>query len=333
MEESDQVVPLLAYPDDTAGGLMTTDYAAVRAAVTAGTALDTLRLLSEQGREPGTVFALDDEGRLVGQLSVRRLALARPNTLVADLMAPVPSCALVDTDQEECARLREHYDLPEVPVTSPDGLLIGVIPASALQDVAEREATEDMFRIAGMPGERLFGPKRRSVRSRLPWLTINLGTTFLAAAVVGLFQSTIAKAVVLAAFLPVVAGQGGISGTQTLTLVVRSIAMGELTGPRARRVLAREATLGALHGVLLGIMVGVVAFLWHGNIALSLVLGLAMLGNMLVAGFVGAAVPLLLRWLGFDPAVSAAVVVTTATDVMGFFFFLGLATLAINRLS
>ena len=174
------------------------------------------------------------------------------------------------------------------------------------------------------------GPLSASIRTRLPWLTVNLGTTFLAAATIALFESTLAQVVVLAAFLPVVAGQGGIGGTQTLTLIVRAIALGELVGVGARRLLTREAVLGLVHGVWLGVLVALIAILWKQNLALGLVLGTAMLGNMLIAGAVGAAVPLFLRRTGVNPAVVSAVVVTTITDVFGFLLFLGIASASIN---
>ena len=187
-----------------------------------------------------------------------------------------------------------------------------------------------MLQVASVAGESADGPISESIRTRLPWLTVNLGTTFLAAATVALFESTLAQVVVLAAFLPVVAGQGGIGGTQTLTLIVRAIALGELVGVSAARLLVREAVVGLIHGIFLGVLVAVTAMLWKQNPGLGLVLGLAMLGNMLIAGVVGAGVPLLLRRIGVDPAVASAVVVTTVTDVFGFLLFLGIATAAIT---
>ena len=190
--------------------------------------------------------------------------------------------------------------------------------------------TRQMLQVASVAGESIDGPLTASIRTRLPWLTVNLATTFLAAATVGLFESTLVQVVVLAAFLPVVAGQGGIGGTQTLTLIVRAIALGELVGIGARRLLAREAVLGLLHGVWLGVLVAVIAILWKQNLGLGLVLGVAMLGNMIIAGSVGAAVPLFLRRIGVDPAVSSAVIVTTFTDVFGFLLFLGIASASIN---
>ena len=171
-----------------------------------------------------------------------------------------------------------------------------------------------------------------AVRTRLPWLTVNLGTTFLAAATISLFESTLAQVVILAAFLPVVAGQGGIGGTQTLTMIVRSIALGELMGVGSVRLLAREAFLGLLHGVWLGMLVGIIGLLWTRNPGLGMVLGLAMVGNMVIAGLAGAGVPLFLRRIGVDPPVASAVVVTTFTGVVGFLFVLCIATVAISLL-
>jgi magnesium transporter len=331
MANSTDVAPLMAYPDDVAGGLMTTEYVAVLAGTTPAVALDGLRLIDEEHGDVPTVFVVDLGRRLRGWVSLRRLALARPHQVVSELMEPAVSVS-ASVDQEACARLVRRYDLSQLPVTDENGVLIGVIRADDLTDVAAEEATEDMFRMAGMQGERVLGSFGRSVRTRLPWLTVNLLTTFAAAGVVALFESTIERLAVLAVFLPVVAGQGGIGGTQALTLVVRGIALGELTGPTARRLLIHETLLGGLHGLILAVLVGAVGLVWVDSPILALVLAIAMLGNMLVAGIVGAAVPLLLRTLRQDPAVSSAVVVTTATDVAGFFLFLGLATLFIDRL-
>jgi magnesium transporter len=211
--------------------------------------------------------------------------------------------------------------------------LVGIITWDDVADILEEEATEDMYKLAGISGERVFGPLRVSLRNRLPWLSINLATTFLAAMVINLFESTVARVAVLAVFLPVVAGQGGIGGTQTLTLVVRSMVLREISGRRSEfRLLVRELYLGILHGLLMAVMVGVVAYFWKGSYMLGIVLALAMLGNMIIAGLTGAGIPLLLARLKIDPAVASAVIVTTFTDVAGFFLFLGFATILIRFL-
>ncbi len=332
MIDSAEVSELLQYQDDTAGGLMTPDYPVVLETTTTPNALDQLRLLGPDAEDINSVLVVDTEHRLVGSLSVTRLALARANMVVGGIMDREINSVVAATDQEECARVMQRYNLNLLPVVDGEGRLAGVVLAEDLMDVVAEEATEDMFRIASVGGERIAGPLTNSLRRRLPWLYINLATAFLAAVMVSLFEDTIAKMVALAVFLPVVASQGGIGGTQTVTLVVRSMALGEVPRRLGLRLLARELALGLIHGVALGIVVGFVAYLWKGNFTLGLVLGLAMLGNMLVAGMFGAGVPLLLRHLKMDPAVSSAVFVTTFTDVIGFVLFLGLAAAFIDHL-
>jgi len=332
MVDSAEVTELLQYQDDTAGGLMTPDYPVVNEKTTTPNALDQLRLLGEDAEDINSVLVIDDDQRLVGSLSITRLALARSSAVVGDIMDRDINSVTAETDQEECAKVMQRYNLDLLPVLDSEGRLSGVIMDDDLVDVVVEEATEDMFRIASVGGERIAGPLTNSLRSRLPWLYINLATAFLAAVMVSLFETTITRVVALAVFLPVVASQGGIGGTQTVTLVVRSMALGEVPRRLGLRLLARELALGLIHGVALGIVVGIVAYLWKGNVTLGLVLGLAMLGNMLVAGMFGAGVPLLLRQLRMDPAVSSAVFVTTFTDVIGFVLFLGLAAIFVEHL-
>ena len=332
MRAAPLVQSLLLYPDDTAGGLMTLDFPVVSEDTNPALVLDRLRLLGPAAETIDSVLVVNADNRLVGSVGLVRLALARPTSPIRAIMdSPVPSVP-VATDQEECARLMARYNLSRLPVVDDQGRLTGVILGEDILDVVQEEATEDMFRIAGVGEERVMGTLGRSLRSRTPWLLINLATAFLAALMISLFESTIARVVALAVFLPVVAGQGGIAGTQTVTLVVRGMALGEVPRQQGLKILGRELVLGAVHGLVLGVIVGLVALAWKGNPALGLVLGLAMLGNMLVAGLAGAGMPLLLRQLGQDPAVSSAVFVTTFTDVIGFLLFLGLAALAIGFL-
>ena len=333
MAEAAVVTPLLAYADETAGGLMTPEYPVVLDHVTAGMALDTLRLMGQDAEEFTTIFVIDREDKLLGSLSIARLALARPDMLVTDIAHPEVISVTDETDQEQCARLMERYNLVHLPVIDDEQRLIGIIRLGDVVDVVEEEATEDMYRIAGIAGERVTGPWINSVRLRLPWLYINLGTAFLGALVISFFESTIDKVAALAVFLPVVAGQGGIGGTQTLTLIVRSMALGETTGRSGLHLMAREVLLGLIHGLLLAVGVGLIGYLWKGNAILGVVVGVAMLGNMVVAGLAGSGVPLLLRRLNLDPAVSSAIFVTTFTDVLGFLLFLGLAAALVDSLT
>ena len=321
---------LLEHRNDTAGALMIPEFPTVNSHDPALSALHNLRALERDRYQFTHVFVLDD-GELVGQVNMVDLALSQDDTPVQSIVEPVLATVDVSTSAEECARLRRHYNVTQLPVVE-EGRVIGVIPAQLLLTAAVEEDTRQMLQPSGVAGETLDGPLLGSIRTRLPWLTINLGTTFLAAAMISLFESTLAQVVVLAAFLPVVAGQGGIGGTQTLTLIVRAMALGELVGVNAGRLLAREALLGVINGVWLGLLVAAIAFVWQRNPSLGLVLGAAMLGNMIIAGTVGAAIPLLLRRLGVDPAVASAIVVTTFTDVFGFLLFLGIATAALNML-
>jgi magnesium transporter len=248
-------------------------------------------------------------------------------------MSPSPHSVATTTDQEEAAAVLRENELLSVPVVDEEGCLVGVLTWDDVADIIEEEATEDMYKLAGITGERVSGPIRLSLRNRLPWLSVNLATTFLAALVIAAFESTIARVVALAAFLPVVAGQGGIGGTQTLTLVVRGMVLREISGTRSQiRLVLREIALGLLHGLVMALIVGAVAYLWKGSYILGVVLGLAMLGNMVIAGLAGAGIPLLLSRLKIDPAVASAVIVTTCTDIAGFFLFLGLATLFLHLL-
>ncbi len=314
----------LAHASDVAGALMVADFPMVDLDERVQEARERLRSLDENRAMFSHVLVRDEAEGFIGQVSMVDLALAENETPLKSMATSVVAIVDTDTSVEECARLQHHYSLTHLPVVE-DGEVIGVILGESLVSAAVEEDTRQMMRVASVAGEVVDGPISGSIRTRLPWLTVNLGTTFLAAATVSLFESTLAQVVALAAFLPVVAGQGGIGGTQTLTLIVRAMALGELVGIGAARILVREVILGILHGIWLGLLVAVIAFFWKQNLGLGLVLGLAMFGNMIIAGTVGAGVPLLLRRLGVDPAVASAVVVTTFTDVFGFLLFLGIA--------
>jgi magnesium transporter len=236
----------------------------------------------------------------------------------------------VDTDQEEVARLFSQYHYMALPVLELDGRLVGVVEATQVIDVLREEATEDMQRMVGVSGEEsAFTPWRRALGMRLPWLYVNLATAFLAAAVIAVFEDTLARWTALAVFLPVIAGQGGNSGMQALTVTIRSMALGELSGPTARRVLAKELLMSLVNGLAFGLTVGLVGWLWKGSFLLGVIVALAMFLNILAASAAGVLIPLALRAARADPALSSSIFLTTVTDVAGFFFFLGLAALLI----
>lgn len=337
MEVAEDVAPLLEYDDRDAGGLMTPKFVALRETMTVTQAMAFIRDWAEQTqRSPEDIhfiFVVDYRDVLRGGLSLAQLVLAQPNQRIVQFMDRELISVADDTDQEQAARLMERYSIRNLPVVNRSNELVGVLKLEDMVDVLEDEATEDMYRMIGVDEqEKVLGPFWRSVRSRLPWLVVNLATAMLAGAVVTMFQSTIAQVIALAAFLPVIAGQGGIAGTQTLTLIVRSLALGEVSPANAKRLLLKEVGLGLVHGLTLGLLVGVIAFLWKGNAFLGLVVGVSMLANLVVAGVSGVVVPLGMRAMRLDPALSSAVAVTTMTDVIGFLVYLGLASAAIGYL-
>ena len=336
MEAANEVAPLMAYEDEDAGGLMTPEFIAIQENVTVSQAMSFIRAWAEEfgSSNISQVFIVDDDGVMTGTASLSQLVLARPFQYVSLIMNRDVISVSASTDQEEVARIMERYDIHRLPVVDEFNRIIGMVIIDDIIDVFEDEATEDMFRMIGVDeGERALGPFWRSVRSRLPWLCVNLATAIAAGLMITLYQSTLTRAVALAAFLPVIAGQGGIAGTQTLTLIVRSIALGELATGNAKRLLLKEVGLGLIHGIAVGLLVGGIAFAWKGNPWLALVAGLAMTANMIVAGISGVLVPLGFRALKIDPALASAVAVTTATDVIGFFIYLGLATLMITLIA
>ena len=333
MEAAAEVAPLMAYEDDGAVGLMTPEFIAIHETVTVSQAMSFIRTWAEEygAANISQVFLVDNDGVVTGTASLSQLVLARPFHDVSLIMNRDVISVATGTDQKEVARIMKRHDIHRLPVVDDANRIVDMVVIDDIIDVFEHEATEDMFRMIGVDqGERALGPFWRSVRSRLPWLCVNLATAIAAGLVITLYQSTMIQAVALAAFLPVIAGQGGIAGTQTLTLIVRSIALGELATGNAKRLLLKEAGLGLIHGIVVGLLVAGIAFAWKGNPWLALVVGLAMTANMMVAGVSGVLVPLGLRALKIDPGLASAVAVTTATDVIGFLIYLGLATLMIT---
>ncbi|MBX3050584.1 MAG: magnesium transporter [Caldilineaceae bacterium] len=327
MEEADDVAPLLAYPEDTAGGIMNTPRHMLRRQMTAAQAMSFLREHYADEHDLYYLYVLDRHRRLVGIVSLRALVLALPDQTLDEIMDRDVLTVRAEADQEEVARLLARYNLLALPVVDEEDHLLGLVSVDDVVDVLEEEATEDIYRLAQVSGDaEIFSPIHRSVGNRLPWLVVNMGTAFLASSVVALFEGTIAQAALLAAFMPIVAGQGGNAGTQTMTIMIRSLALGELELRDTWRALLHEIIVGLIHGLVIGLCVGLIAWFWKGNAVLGMVIGAAMLGNLLVAAFAGVLIPMLLRWLNIDPALASGVFVTTATDVLGFGLFLGLAS-------
>jgi magnesium transporter len=332
-EESAPMRKLLTYAPDTAGGLMQTELVSVFPENTIGEAVQKVREYAPRVGEIISVYVTDPQGYLKGLVSLRSLILEKPESKVSDVMEHNVIAAQVDMDQEKVAVLFRKYDFFSLPVVDYDNRLLGRILIDDIVDVIEEEASEDIYRLAGVDKEEHVDDSAgRSIRLRLPWLAINLLTAILAASVVGLFQGTIQKVVALAVFMPIVAGMGGNAGTQSLTVIIRGLALGELSLSNAKRVLIKEILTGIFNGILLGVLMAVLAYYYVGMPMLGVVLGLAMICNMFMAALAGTSSPLLLKWLKVDPALASGVIVTTFTDVTGFFSFLGLATLFIHFL-
>jgi magnesium transporter len=324
--ESAQVESLLEYSDKTAGRIMNPQVFALNEDLTVGEAITEL----QNARDVEMVFYLyvvDARRHLVGVTSLRRLLLVSPETPLKRIMATDVTSVRVDTYQEEVARQVASYNLLAVPVVDEENKLVGVVTVDDVIDVIKDEATEDLLRLAGVSGdERISTPAAESLRKRLPWLGINLVTAFLAASVVALFEGTIQQVTALAVFMPIVAGMGGNAATQTLTVVVRGLALGELAWGNARSALTKEAVVGLGNGLVLGSVAAGVAWLTKGDPMIGLLLGMAMVLNMFVAATAGTLIPLGLKALKVDPALGSSVFITTFTDVVGFASFLGLAT-------
>jgi magnesium transporter len=331
MKERAEVERLLPYADTSAGGLMMPVPIVLRPWMTAEDAINLLRREKPDTDIVYYLFVVDENDRLVGVVSLRQLVIADPDTPIGQIMDPQVIHVGPDTDQEEVARLMEHYDLLALPVVDRDRRLLGMVLIEDVVDVIEEEATEDMFRMVGLSEEeRALGPVSESVRLRLPWLIVNLYTAFLAGWVVSLFEDSIAKVAALAAIMPVISGQGGNDGIQTVTVIIRSLALGEIHIHDVFRLLRKQILIALANGVVIGGLTGLTVILWKGNAALALIAAVAMVLNMIVAGIFGVIIPITLKLLRRDPAQASGVILTTFTDVCGFFIFLGLATLLLN---
>lgn len=323
----DAIDQLLRYNQQTAGGLMTAHVVTVMQLDHVGLALEAVRRQAEELDDVGEVFVVDSERRLVGRLAFKHLVVTAPWRLVRDVMEPAPFSMPPETDQEAVARLMARYDLSALPVVDASGRLLGQVTYDDVIDVAQEEATEDLLRFGGVsPDEELGGRWRAAVRSRLPWLYINLLTAFLAGSVVVYFQSAIERIGSLAVWMSIVAGMGGNAGTQALAVSVRRLSLGQISVDRARTIIVKEALVGLINGLAIGVVVAGVSLLVGQPWRLGLVVFLAVTGNLLVAGLAGASIPVILERFGIDPAVASSIFVTTFTDVCGFLLLLGLAT-------
>lgn len=327
---------LLQYPEDSAGGIMRDDYLTLDSWGSVSDAFEKLRKAEQEDQSVSYLYVVDSKGHLAGVLSFRDLVLSRQNIPLIEITNPNVKRLSVHDDQEEIARQFAHYHFLALPVVDEMGKLVGIVEARDALEIAREEATEDMQLMVGVSGEeQAWTPWHRAIGKRLPWLFVNLATAFAAASIVAFYEGTIAEWPLLAVFIPIIAGQGGNAGMQTLTIIIRNLALGELNPGDGCRALMKEIYLALANGFAIGFVVGWVAFLWQKNhehgLMLGFVVGIAMILNQITAALAGVLIPFTLKALRIDPALASSIFLTTATDVGGFFFFLWLASFALKN--
>jgi magnesium transporter len=334
MDEAEDVLPLLGFPDETAGGLMTTSLVTLPRGIKTNEAIELLRRSPLGSDTPYYLYVVDNERKLLGVVGLRDLVVSAPDSSIETVMDSTVISASTSMDQEDAARIMVRYDLAAMPVVDENNVLWGMITYDDLMDVLEDEATEDIYRLANVADADLSVDSSIgiSVRRRIPWLYVSGLTALFASWVISQFEATIAQVALLAAFQSVVAGLGGNTATQTLAIIVRAIALGEIELSDALRTLIKEALVGLVQGIFVGAAAGFGVYLWTDKPYLGLILGLSLLGNMMIATVVGTLVPLFLRALKLDPALASSVLVTSITDSVGFALFLGLATIFLRFL-
>ena len=326
-EDASTIRNLLTYAEDTAGGIMNTQVLKLNGKSSKKEALDEVIRQSEEMEEFYTINVIDDDNVLLGIVSLKDIIKAKNSIKVAELIQVDFVYVLADTDQEEVAKLISQYNLTSIPVVDEEMHLLGRITFDDVIDVLEEENTEDILKISGVSeDEELAGNWREAVKSRLPWLVLNLGTAFLAASVIRYFHGTIAQLGIIAGYMTMIAGMGGNAATQALAVTVRRISLNDLTDNQAYRTVLKEFTVGLINGAVIGAIVFVFAYFYDLNPLLGLVVFLAMTGNLIIAGVAGSAIPLVLKRVGIDPAVASSIIITTFTDVFGFLLLLGMAS-------
>jgi magnesium transporter len=324
--DTKQLQELLGYAEDSAGGIMTTEYIALKGELSIGESLKKIKEIGPKTEVIETIFVLSKDKELIGTADLRDILISDEDKKLVEIMNDNIISVNPEEDQEKVSLLVSKYDLKAIPVINHKNSLLGIITVDDIIDVIVEEQTEDILMMGGVSKEeRVDSSLITSVKKRLPWLFINLGTAFLAAFTVGLFEDVIEQVVALAAAMPIVAGMGGNAGTQTLSVVIRSIALGEVSLKKSWKLVFKEVGLGVINGAATGVITGVILYMKYDNPYLGIIIFAAMIGNLVIAGFFGFLIPLLLKGLGVDPALASAIFLTTATDVFGFFLFLGLA--------
>jgi magnesium transporter len=323
-----QVKEFLTYPEDSVGRTMSTDVLSFHKETSVNDAIEKIRSLAKKRFPASYAYVIDDEDRLVGVMNMRDLMLAAPEEPLENIMRKDIFTLHCFTGREEAANELSRRRYFAAPVVDSQNHILGIVKAETLLLGVQADVTAGLQRMFGAGGdENTTSSIRFSLKKRLPWLHVNLATAFLAAAVVALFEGIIAKLTVLAVFLPVVAGQGGNAGAQSLAIVMRGLVMREIPKGKAVRLIMKETGVGTINGMVIGLVTAVIAWAWHGNPFLGLVIGLGMLVNLAIAGLSGSAIPMLMKKVGWDPAQCSSIILTTVTDVVGFMAFLGFAVL------
>lgn len=336
-EDAVEVRELLEYKVDTAGGIMTTEYVAILQNITAGRAIEVLREIAPDAETVYYVYVVNDKNQLVGVISLRELIVANPATIIENIMHHKVKSVNVNMDQEEVAAVVTKYDFLAVPVVDDNNCLLGIVTVDDVIDVIHEEATEDIYRLAGTTEidmeDNLADRIKNSLRSRLPWLLVTLVGGLLAGRIIRGLEAELQAVVALAYFIPLLTGMGGNVGTQSSTLTVRGLATGQVDAKKLFLTVGREAMVGTAVGLICGLIVTLVAFLWQKNLLLGLVVGGALLGNIITAATMGTFVPMVFKRLGIDPAVASAPFISTSIDITGLLIYAGLASIFISHLT
>ena len=331
--DANKLRELLGYEEDTAGGIMTTRYIAFKETLLIKDIMAKIKVIAPKTEVIEKIFVLNSRRELIGEADLRDILISPDEMELSEITNENILSVYPEDDQEDVARTVSKYDLKVIPVINKRNHLLGIITVDDIIDVILEESTEDMLKLGGVSEEENINSLLFfSIRKRLPWLIVNLGTAFFASFVVGLFQGTISKAVVLATAMPIVAGMGGHAGTQSLTVTIRGIALGELDLDDNYKIIVKQLLVGLFNGSMLGLITGFIMFIVNKNIFLGIIIFFAMIGNLTIACLTGFIIPVTLKKLKIDPALASAVVLTTFTDVCGFFLFLGLAQIFIQKL-
>lgn len=335
MQEGDSSVikELLGYEDDTAGGLMTTEYISLYGDMLVHNVMQRIKSIASETEYIDTIYVINKEKELIGTVKLRDLLMASEEETLQKICDKHFVYVRPETDQEEVAGLVSKYDLKAIPVLNNKHSMLGIITIDDIMDVVTEETTEDIMKMGGVSKiEEIDSRISKKIRLRLPWLVINLITAFLAALTIKLFESTIAQVVALSSIMSMVTGMGGNAGTQTVSVIVRNIAMGKIKLKDSLRVLIKQFVVDVFNGIVIGLITGIAVYAIYHNVYLGIIIFLAMIANLVISGFCGTLIPLVLAKMKIDPALSSSIFLTTATDVLGFFIFLSLANIFLPHL-